>query len=559
MQAGYSRDVFSSGFDTKFLCNYCGNILRDPVQSYCGHRFCRACIQGLVSSGDQRVQCLQCLTEGNADEEYSFINQDQIFPDMAVKREMSSIESKCVNPGCSWKGNFKHYEAHFKECKYQASPCTQCGNLITASKLNDHMKNECQMRRVKCKHCSAEVVQQDLETTHQNECPKFPLKCDSCGKKKIPREKMQQHIDKECANQKIQCPVPACEKHITKVDRNKFQHHVEQKPGLHIVHNMEQVSVLSEKIEQIVAHLGNNESANNVGLITELRNKVQEQEQAIRTIMTTGGGGGGSGSVAGADVGNMMQKFQALEIKTGTYEGIVTTLHREIERCITAIENMERQRQQEKEQVNNDAERIKQLEAKLHMKEVIIAEHALKISNLETTVYDGNLMWRIPEWTKKRREAVSGQCTSIYSTAFYTSRSGYKMCVRLYPNGDGMGKGTHVSIFFVIMRGNYDALLGWPFGHRVIFRMIDQGQNGNHLIDSFRPDPSSTSFKRPTSEMNIASGCPLFMPLSKLDDPSVSYVKDDVMYVNVCLDISEGRRNPALDPGTGPDRSLKSK
>ena len=31
-----------------------------------------------VSSGDQ-VQCLQCLQEGNADEEYSYINQDQVI------------------------------------------------------------------------------------------------------------------------------------------------------------------------------------------------------------------------------------------------------------------------------------------------------------------------------------------------------------------------------------------------------------------------------------------------------------------------------------------------
>ena len=29
---------------------------------------------------------------------------------MAVKREMSNIESKCINPGCSWKGTFKQYE-----------------------------------------------------------------------------------------------------------------------------------------------------------------------------------------------------------------------------------------------------------------------------------------------------------------------------------------------------------------------------------------------------------------------------------------------------------------
>ena len=44
---------------------------------------------------------------------------------------------------------------------------------------------------------------------------------------------------------------------------------------------------------------------------------------------------------------------------------------------------------------------------------------------------------------------------------------GYKMCARLYLNGDGMGKGTHVSLFFVVMRGTYDALLKWPFRQKV--------------------------------------------------------------------------------------------
>jgi len=45
--------------------------------------------------------------------------------------------------------------------------------------------------------------------------------------------------------------------------------------------------------------------------------------------------------------------------------------------------------------------------------------------------------------------------------------AGYKMCARLYLNGDGMGKGTHVSLFFVVMRGAYDALLKWPFRQKV--------------------------------------------------------------------------------------------
>ena len=50
--------------------------------------------------------------------------------------------------------------------------------------------------------------------------------------------------------------------------------------------------------------------------------------------------------------------------------------------------------------------------------------------------------------------------------------AGYKMCARLYLNGDGMGKGTHVSLFFVIMRGPCDALLKWPFRQKVCVRDV---------------------------------------------------------------------------------------
>lgn len=52
-------------------------------------------------------------------------------------------------------------------------------------------------------------------------------------------------------------------------------------------------------------------------------------------------------------------------------------------------------------------------------------------------------------------------------SAFYTARYGFKVCMRLYLNGDGVGKGTHISLFFVIMRGEYDPILSWPFRHKV--------------------------------------------------------------------------------------------
>lgn len=58
-------------------------------------------------------------------------------------------------------------------------------------------------------------------------------------------------------------------------------------------------------------------------------------------------------------------------------------------------------------------------------------------------------------------------CTLLCFPAFYTSKYGYKMCLRIYLNGDGTGRGTHLSLFFVVMRGHSDALLKWPFNQKV--------------------------------------------------------------------------------------------
>ena len=33
-------------------------------------------------------------------------------------------------------------------------------------------------------------------------------------------------------------------------------------------------------------------------------------------------------------------------------------------------------------------------------------------------------------------------------------------------NGDGIGKGTHLSLFFVVMHGEFDNILQWPFTHK---------------------------------------------------------------------------------------------
>lgn len=68
------------------------------------------------------------------------------------------------------------------------------------------------------------------------------------------------------------------------------------------------------------------------------------------------------------------------------------------------------------------------------------------------------------------RLGCTGPSLCLFHTflaAFYTSKYGYKMCLRVYLNGDGTGRGTHLSLFFVVMKGPNDALLRWPFNQKV--------------------------------------------------------------------------------------------
>ena len=189
------------------------------------------------------------------------------------------------------------------------------------------------------------------------------------------------------------------------------------------------------------------------------------------------------------------------------------------------------------------SEFVKQLEEKVLEVERILNMLTVRYSELElqlqaslASTHNGALLWRIPEVRQRIRDAKVGHVHSIYSPPFYTGRNGYKMCIRAYLNGDGSGEGTHLSIFFVLMKGEYDPLLQWPFESKVSLILVDQ-DHMKHLIQTFKPNPQSCSFQKPKTDMNVASGCPEFADLSILENPS--YVKDDVMYIKAIVDTSK--------------------
>ena len=167
----------------------------------------------------------------------------------------------------------------------------------------------------------------------------------------------------------------------------------------------------------------------------------------------------------------------------------------------------------------------------------MVADFDLRVLSQETTGYNGILVWKIPNFARHSEDARSGRKPSLYSPPFLTSPYGYKMCARAYLNGDGDGEGSHMSVFFVVMKGEFDALLNWPFRQKVMLTLLDQSPERCHMSETFLPDPNSSSFRRPTSDMNIASGCPLVIPLKTLRE-SPRYTREDTLYIRINVDTS---------------------
>ena len=253
--------------------------------------------------------------------------------------------------------------------------------------------------------------------------------------------------------------------------------------------------------------------------------------------------GASGGSKSSSDIEILKRQFQEqanqlqeccrklvnFEAKTENYEFLIGEANRTIEEQAQEITHLRRKNEE-------TIEEVRRLNLNQGPQRNPSTTRSTNVSWDEMPSTGGTLMWKISNFAQQRQDAVSGRRTSFYSPSFYTSRYGYKMCARIYLNGDGMGRGTHISLFFVLIRSEYDALLCWPFRQKVTMMILDQ-DNVEHVIDAFRPDPNSSSFQRPRREMNIASGCPLFCPLTELEKHG--YVRDDVMFIKVIVDSSD--------------------
>jgi TNF receptor-associated factor 4 len=131
----------------------------------------------------------------------------------------------------------------------------------------------------------------------------------------------------------------------------------------------------------------------------------------------------------------------------------------------------------------------------------------------------------------------------FFSPSFYTGPGGYKMCIRVVANGDGQGKDTHISVYAVVMRGDYDDNLEWPIKGTVIVELLNHLRDDTHhaIRFSYPEGRGDVSTQRVTTgdRAKRGYGKTRFIPYTELGlnkQKNCQYLKDDGLYFRITVE-----------------------
>ncbi|XP_025935378.1 TNF receptor-associated factor 3 isoform X3 [Apteryx rowi] len=394
--------------------------------------------------------------------------------------------------------------------------CTACQESIVKDKV---FKDNCCRRellalQIYCRNenkgCKEQLSLGQLLMHLKTDCQFEELPCPRADcKEKILRKDLPDHVEKTCKYRETTCKYCKSQVPMITLQVALLQNEsLEKNKSIQTLHN--QICSFEIEIERQKEMLRNNESK-----ILHLQRVIDSQAEKLKEL--------------DKEIRPFRQNWEEADSMKSSVESL--------QNRVTELESVDKTAGQGARNTSLLETQLSRHDQMLSVHDIRLADMDLRFQVLETASYNGVLIWKIRDYKRRKQEAVMGKTLSLYSQPFYTGYFGYKMCARVYLNGDGMGKGTHLSLFFVIMRGEYDALLPWPFKQKVTLMLMDQGPSRRHLGDAFKPDPNSSSFKKPTGEMNIASGCPVFVAQTVLENGT--YIKDDTIFIKVIVDTSD--------------------
>jgi TNF receptor-associated factor 4 len=164
-----------------------------------------------------------------------------------------------------------------------------------------------------------------------------------------------------------------------------------------------------------------------------------------------------------------------------THASLQVAKHKKLEKENEKLKKKVAKQQDEISKLNNEVENLRVLFSMFHS----------MIQPIQLTM---------PEFTRLRRVD-----SDWISTPFYTHPQGYKLCIRVHANGILAGKGTHVSVYVHLMKGEFDDHLVWPFRGQINVQLL--GGQIQHMRDIVFNDSTPSEYvTRVTSGERASQG-----------------------------------------------------
>ena len=190
-------------------------------------------------------------------------------------------------------------------------------------------------------------------------------------------------------------------------------------------------------------------------------------------------------------------------------------------------------RMKREEQEEHNKESVQE-HLQMTKKQLQMATKRISYLEMKNALLSSNEVFKLMQFSQKKEENEDWN-----SLGFYTSPGGYKMKLNVCPNGDGNGKGKHVSCFICLMPGEYDDTLEWPFQGEVTIELLNQLEDKNHKEYTTHYNESvPEECKQRVGARSKGWGKTRLITHSKLEHNPITncqYLKDDSLYFRISV------------------------
>ena len=195
-----AHDDRFGGYKYKFIdvledyypCGSCWRVMRDAVQTQCGHLFCESCIY-FCFRNTQYCNCPVCK---------QCIDRVNLISHEAIRSRIQSLIVECPYRTCQERCTITEMELHVENCEYKnfvyskfmtvelqhtdidIKPdhrCIDCDQLVVFANLSYHQTTVCPQLIINCPHkCGLRLKRKELaehEGLHDHSCTTMLRKC----------------------------------------------------------------------------------------------------------------------------------------------------------------------------------------------------------------------------------------------------------------------------------------------------------------------------------------------------------------------------------------------